>query len=214
MQRKRKNIETGTGKWNCTKKQDARDSCIIKSFQALHGLSAIPDDKQYWTLSGICEDDKKIAENSELHQLLEAKFLTRSQFYGVDFDQKVYEKNRHIKKCTWIYGDFVKTLYDYYREGNFNPGVINFDSTQTPKVISHDFGKILHLLNIMKEDGVMVVVTAMCSGRGLESKSPFDDLISTPLAKVAYDEGWCVSNYYHYKREKGKFNMVMLCFFK
>jgi len=207
-------IATGTKSWNCIKKQDARDACVIRAFRSLYNLESIPKGHQYWTMPGICASNGKIIVDSEYHQLIKSKLLKPSQFYSVDLDKKVYVQNCRLNGGNWIYGDFVDTLYRYYREDHFKPSIINFDATQTPKKISHNFGKILHLLNLMKEKKTLVVVTSMYKNRWHTSEEPFEDLLSTHLALSAFNEGWYVSNYYYYKREKSRCNMVMLCFYK
>lgn len=94
----------------------------LEIYEELTGLDHLPSDRHYWTLANEQPD----TEGSEINQLVDAGFLSKQQFYGVDLDQEIISLNKRTHPTAhWITGDWLNVISN---TENFNPGLIYLDS--------------------------------------------------------------------------------------
>lgn len=132
--------------WDCPKKRKARSKTIIEFYRKRYGRTDIPGGSQYWTLCGKCGSARGMLDGSELHQLLEDKFLQLGQFYGVDLNKKAHKGNLNIAGANWINNDFYSSVEEAIANGTFRPALVNYDSIHYPKTQASYFCKLLKLL--------------------------------------------------------------------
>jgi hypothetical protein len=74
----------------------------------LAGLKKLPADRQYWTLANEQPDEA----GSEINQLVDAGFLTKRQFYGVDDSESITKGNKVSHPTAhWFHGQRVGTIH-------------------------------------------------------------------------------------------------------
>lgn len=143
--------------WDCETKKFARFMTIIDIYKRIFNTQ-IPKDKQYWTMCGAHFDKEGLPLLGELGQILDKKLITPNQFYGVDREESIIEKNSKLFPDTnWIHGDFVETLESWLLGGKFNPAVINYDGVMQPKRGMRYFKQILKLLDYNYGDEVLLI---------------------------------------------------------
>ena len=129
--------------WNCPKKLEARNETIIDMYKKLTLRSSIPENHQYWTISGRCAIAGKLLAGSELDQLIKTNFIVPDQFYGVEIDQDIFESNATLQGPTWIFGDFYQKIQEAIGLNQFLPAIINYDSTHYPQIGTEILAKLL-----------------------------------------------------------------------
>jgi hypothetical protein len=94
----------------------------LKFVMELAGLKKLPADRQYWTLANEQPDE----DGSEINQLVDMGFLSKSQFYGVDNKKAIIDANKLAHATAhWFYGSWIDIISEY---PDFNPGVIYLDA--------------------------------------------------------------------------------------
>lgn len=94
---------------------------LINFYMELTGNSSITG--QYWTL---CSDQSTLP-GSEIEQLVRAKFLKKSQFYGVDISPEKIQKNKALHpQAHWLAGEWIDTIQS--NQDIYNPEVVYLDS--------------------------------------------------------------------------------------
>jgi hypothetical protein len=115
-------------------KMTARHETIVKLYRRLFHLSALPLDRQYWTMCGPCTADGHPDNRSELGQLLAARLITPSQWRGVDIQVDIQRSNQGAYPgLIWICDDFYRAMSLAFFRGDFRPGIVNADLIQEPK---------------------------------------------------------------------------------
>lgn len=182
---------------NAAKKQSRFQ--IMEAFKKITGLNAIPEDRQYWTL---CNWQPDVA-GSEIVQLVDANFLKKEQFFGIDYDMKKEGIIEHNKKChpnaNWFDGDFLETIEENY--DLFKPALINLDGTQTVlKTNCHIY--VARIMNICPE-GTVFAVNLMLSDAHSSRKFSPKILVEGVRKKLYRPNDWQVlESYYPYKSSR------------
>jgi len=143
--------------WDCEIKQEARQATIVKLYHKVFGDS-IPKDKQYWTMAGAHFDKDGQPLIGELGQILNNDLIIKTQYYGVDRELSIIEKNKQLfPSVNWIHGDFVEVMTEHCVKGSFNPAIINYDGVMQPKYGTKYLKLILRLIDYNYEDVVMLI---------------------------------------------------------
>ena len=168
----------------------------MESFRKITGLHAIPDGKQYWTLCNNQPDDP----GSEIVQLVNAGFLKKSQFFGIDYDLEKKGIIDHNKRChpeaNWFEGDWLDVIAENY--DNFNPAFVYLDATRTVlKNSCHVY--VAKTMNWCPSQTVFAVNLMLSDGR---SSKKFDPkiLVEGVRKHLMKPNEWIVSEqYFSYK---------------
>jgi len=100
----------------------ARQATLIDMYREITGNTAIPSNKQYWTL---CASQPN-TEGSEINQLVKEKLLIKKQFYGVDTNKKHIKFNKQNHPgAHWVRGNWKDVIY---RWENYDPALIYLDT--------------------------------------------------------------------------------------
>jgi len=143
--------------WESKPKQIARELTIVDSYKKVFGQK-IPKDKQYWTMCGAHFDKDELPLSGEFGQVVNKNLIDSSQFYGVDQEESIINKNRKLFPDTkWMHGDFVDTMLSHSLSGNFNPAIINYDGVLQPVYGSRYLKKIMKLLDWNFDKEVLLV---------------------------------------------------------
>lgn len=137
-------------------KIESRKDTVIDMYSYLFNRTSIPKDKHYITLCAEQVEDDKLAEGSELKQLLNSKLISINQFYGIDINEETIKKNSVVKGANWICSDLLDYINNVIEE--INPAIINLDSVYSCKrKISDLLSNIMLLLHDYKKSGCMIV---------------------------------------------------------
>lgn len=160
MKRKKPNYVENS-QWDCIENVYAREKTIIELYRLLFQRDSIPKDRQYWTMCGAYFNFKQNRiVKGELVQLLKAGFIKPEQFYGVDREQIIIDKNRELfPEIKWIHGDFEKSMLSYSISGNFNPAIINYDGVMQPVYGMRYLKKIMKLLDWNFSNDVLLIAS-------------------------------------------------------
>ena len=178
---------------HCPKKLLARQTTIIDVYRKyLH--QSLPSQKQYWTLCATNVMNGELQEQSELGQIFSSGLISLNQYYGVDYNEAVIEKNRQCNlNVNWICGDFLDSIKSEYKKGNFNPGIINADFIWMPKKSLHYIVDIMDFLNHIKVSEVLLVCNMVLrnpySGKSIDTQDFFDMIKSLKEFKIKYKQG-------------------------
>lgn len=94
----------------------------IRLYRLITGNFCIPRNKQYITLANI--QDR--SSTSEINQLINAKFIEKHQFVGIDNEKKYITRNKKAHpEATFIYGNWNSVILSR----QFEPALIYLDST-------------------------------------------------------------------------------------
>lgn len=193
------------------KKRIAREETIIKPYHQLYNRRVLPRNKQYWTLSALCSDAKgNYLQGCELHHMIKSGLISPEQFHGVDNDPKIVNKNKHLQLSNWYCGDFFNVLS---QAKDFNPAIINYDSTSCPELASVTLADILALCTNQNISDVMVVgnICVKIRYRSYTIQDVADHLCTTDLFRHVVNMGnWsCLPKQYVYSGS-GK-NVTKMC---
>jgi hypothetical protein len=137
-------------------KIESRKDTVINMYSYLFNRTSIPEDKHYITLCAEQVEDDKLAEGSELKQLLNSKLISINQFYGIDINEETIKKNSVVKGANWICSDLLDYINNVIEE--INPAIINLDSVYSCKrKISDLLSNIMLLLHDYKKSECMIV---------------------------------------------------------
>lgn len=135
-------------------KQDARTE-NLKWYERLTGRDSLPADGQYWTLA----NEQPNAPGSEINQLIEAGFLSKNQFHGVDRDPSITRSNQIAHpKANWYTGEWTDVIADC---PDFSPSLIYLDSTCFAD--SHPALQLLATTMLLTPPGTVLLFNAMNS---------------------------------------------------
>ena len=184
------------------KKIESRKQTIILPYQKFFQQS-IPLEKQYWTMcSSYFNSEGKTT--GELHQMLDAELITSDQFYGVDNNKEIIEKNKkYYPNINWIYDDFIEAMKKACFKGEFNPGIINLDNVRQYKKAVKYLKKLLYFIDYNVNGELLVVSNIMLNNPYVNSKTRKDsiDKIVDYLQKIyIIPDHWGIYPlYYEYK---------------
>ena len=134
--------------WDVEEKRDARLHSIIKPYQKFWHRSSIPIDRQYWTMCGARYNEETGKLKGELGHMLEHDLIHPNQFYGVDCEDEIIEKNKfYYPHINWIHGDFIDIMQKHIKENNFNPAIINYDGVMMSRLSSEYLKKLFILID-------------------------------------------------------------------
>jgi hypothetical protein len=150
-------------------KRLVRDETIIDLYIDRYS-DPLHESKQYWSLCGECTNEGKKHDGSELGQLLKRKFITPEQFHGADYDAKIIARNKKAyPKANWYADDLFSAMCNV---DEFNPGLINFDSINTPPIAIPVLSDIIGIC----PPNTMVVCNMVMKYRGLDYN--IDDVVN------------------------------------
>lgn len=102
-------------------KHQTRRDTVIEIYRQTTGRQQLPEDRQYWSLTGLPVDDR----NEELWQLLQSGLIKESQFHGVNEDWRVIRHNSLLYPAAhWHLGVWVDVLFST----EFNPALVYYDT--------------------------------------------------------------------------------------
>lgn len=183
------------------KKIQSREQTIILPAQQIFGKS-LPPDKQYWAMcSSYFNSEGKTT--GELHQMLDAGLITSDQFYGVDNQQHIIDKNKeYYPDINWICDDFVKAMKKASVEGTFNPAIINLDNVRQYKKATKYLKKLLSFIDYNVFGELLVISNIMLNNPyGDKSKKDSTEEIIDYLLKIySVPDHWTIyPQYYEYE---------------
>ena len=184
---------------------------IISSYRSILG-PYLPSDKQYWSICGLCTDkDSNLLIGSELHQLIESKLITSSQFHGVEIEKEIYDKNILIPNINtnWYHGDFYQTMIT---NKCFNPGIVNVDTLLMPNKGASYFSNIMYIVNSRQINNVMLVWNCILKTWYHECtlENMIDALYQNSHFKSAYPNGWNIKQEAYVYSGSGEHNKTKL----
>lgn len=95
----------------------------VAIYRRLTGNYSIPSDRGYWTLC----DEQPNEPGSEVVQLCSLGLISKSQFFGVDWDKDKIAKNKVVHpEANWYYGEWREVIRE---QDNFNPALVYLDTT-------------------------------------------------------------------------------------
>lgn len=180
--------------WNHDKKLMARHETIISPYQSIFG-SKLPDDKQYWSMCGLCANAKnELLNGSELDQMIKENLITSNQFHGVEIEKERYDKNKLVPLNTnWYHGDLYNTIV---ATDNFNPGIVNVDSLLMPDKGAVYFSKIMYIVNSRKINNIMLIWNCILKTwyHQCTLENMINELYKNTHFQSAYPNGWNIKN--------------------
>ena len=144
-----------TMNWGLGEKKRARENTIIKPYRDKYGW-VVPRGFQYWTLCGLCAEDKKMVPGCELDHMVSAGIIEPEQFFGVEVKKSIYDRNKHIKGPHWFHNDINQEIINYNVVGNFKPSIVNLDMTSYPNNCCQKFGAIMLTISRLKHPVMLV----------------------------------------------------------
>lgn len=180
---------------SCPKKYHAREETIIGMYRKYFARS-IPEGKQYWTMCGPHTKDGVFQQGSELGQLLQEKFITEEQFFGVDIQKEIIEQNKTAKpKVNWINDDFLHAMKVAYKEGNFNPAMINADFISLKERGSAIASQIMSFLEEIDCQDILFVSNIMLTNPHAFGGTKLADIEINGDAVISEFERWKAFQY-------------------
>jgi len=137
---------------------------IIKAWRDITGQDAIPADRNYWTLCNRQTDD--------IQELVKMGVIIESQYYGVNQDERIIEKNRNSHpEANWFAGEFLDVIGEHYDQ--FRPSLVFF-STTSPRAKT-----AMYLARLMEccPSGTALITNVTHAGKRFESDKLFHGLI-------------------------------------
>jgi hypothetical protein len=201
---------------NSPSKLKARDETIFKMYEKLFGRTTLPKSKQYWTLCAQCAtEDGSVLHGSELHQAIKTKFIDATQFYGVDENKSIIKTNSQLKQCHWYNNNFIYAMWESISE--FNPGIINFDSINGPKITCSNITSIMYTISKIDIKDVMIIANIITRNRGKRwSVDDIEHLLQTSKTyQKCIASGWeSYPKSYTYGGSTGRSEMTSIIFYK
>jgi len=143
--------------WSDPNKIQSRRENIIIPYRE-HIANKLLPLKQFWTLSGQCTDGNNPLEGCELLQMIEEQFITPDQYRGVELTPEIYKMNKLVyPNIQFINDDFYSAMKQSYQNNEFNPGIVNFDSTYLPERGITYLSDILYFLTDINIKQVLLI---------------------------------------------------------
>ncbi len=182
------------------KKIEARNQTIILPYRKFFSQS-LPPEKQYWTMCSSYYDSNG-KTTGELHQLIEDGLISANQFYPVDINPDIIEKNKeYYPDINWICDDFIEAMKKASIEGNFNPGIINCDNVRQYKNAILYLKKLLYFIDNNVFGELLLISNLMLNNPyGDKSKKDLiDKVIKYLLKNYTVPDHWAIHpQYYEY----------------
>lgn len=160
-------------------KSQARQDTIVDMYRSLFKRNSIPKYQDYITLCAKQVEGNELENGSELKQLINSKFISLKQFYGVDIDKSTIEMNKAVRGANWICSDLLSFLID--NMDKLNPALINIDSVFYDKrKISELLSDVLLLISENYNGNCMVVANFVINNpysSGNTNREKMQDLI-------------------------------------
>lgn len=197
-------------------KLTTRRESIMGVYREKYGHDAIPEDRQFWTLCGQCDDGKGNPHpKSEISQLVSEGFLTEDQFHGVDIRPDITKVNRKAYPgSNWYCGEFYQTMCQVQ---DFRPAIINLDSVSNPEITGRMLADTMSMLS--GEPGpIMLVGNVLMEFMHLKALSNGPERILEVMEKIpTFKKAWRTGKWemhpaiYQYETET---TMATVIFFK
>jgi hypothetical protein len=162
---------------------------VIKVYRELSGHQRIPQGYQYWTLC----NRQPSHPDSEINQLARKAFLTKEQFYGVDYDlnnEGIIEKNcLDHPEANFFHGDWLEVIGTACEEDWFRPSLVYFDYTFTV-ANSKTANYFSDTLNMCREKNVVVAANVMISSGHSNKKYNATDFGNDVWNKIYEKSHW------------------------
>jgi len=147
------------GPWDSIGKKNARELTIINTYRHFFNKQ-IPSDKQYWSMCGAHFDVNGKPLLGELGFLLKRGLISKDQYFGVDREASIINKNRELfPDINWIEGDFLDSMETHLYNENFNPAIINYDGIMQPKFGSRYLKQILKFVDYNISNKLLLLST-------------------------------------------------------
>lgn len=186
----------------CDRKKDARIISIIESYIKFFGQNNLPQDKQYWTLCGQMSHGNELQKYCELNHMVSEKLITPNQFYGVELNKIIHNKNVEIVQTSTAYkknnpnlihGEISQVLNEHLGTNKLNPHIINLDTVSEPKNGVIILAKTMDILNYV-DSPVMVIWNVLMYHSLYNRKHSWKDvadlLEENSLFRYSYQYGW------------------------
>lgn len=187
--------------YTCHKKRVWRDT-VIGVYRELFNRKGLPRDKQYWTIPNKVYDPDflmgaRLLPGCEFHQMIQKGLVTTDQCHGVERIGEIYQNNLKVPGIHSYHGDFLDIMDEQAGLGQFNPGIVMYDSIEYPDTHEDYFPRIMHLLTELGIRDVLVVWNFVIRSRfhrsyttqGLSNRVHDHYLMSLTLDK-AEDSGY------------------------
>lgn len=203
--------------YNHPNKIQARNESIFKAFLAKTGLSKLPEDRQYWSLSANCSGTSK--EHSDIDHPVRLGLITPNQYHGVDIQTKIIKANKKAwPTAHWYNMDFLNAML--LAGLTFRPGVVNFDTLQIPSTAVPSFLDILRYISDKSDGFTMAVLNVITKNPYSPNKYTDKDVTDavgkdkrwSRLQRDWTMEQWCY--WYPGKDNKSRTEMTTFVFFK
>jgi hypothetical protein len=194
-------IRLATKLWSGTRKIKARIDTTIHAVHQTFGKS-IPVGTQYWTLCGrSVTKDGTLQKDSELDHVIRIGIVRPEQFYGVEISPSVYESNSRLEtKAHLLYGDFLQVMGEYNNAGNFNPSVVNYDSTSMTDKAATKLARIFEFLSSIPITPIILVANVVLTHRShIEDMEMFNNNLNNEPLFTNYNDPkvWSADEYYY-----------------
>jgi len=144
--------------WDSIDKKISREQTIINIYKEYFNSQSIPEDKQYWTLCGSHYNKFGSPIKGEYGHLIESGLIKSHQFYGVDREKEIIEKNLEVyPELNWLHGDLLDWMEKYSICGLFKPTIINIDSVFQPKKGTRYLKSIMSFLDYTCNDELLLI---------------------------------------------------------
>jgi len=182
--------------WDSKTKRKSRFHNVIKLYETAFGVKSIPEGKQYWSMCGAhFNDDGPL--KGEFGQLLEYGLIHKDQYFGVDIEEEIIEKNQELYPDTnWINNDFLESMMESKRKGEFNPSLINYDGIMQPEFGSQYFRNILSFIDYNVSNELLLIASFVLENPYSNSKRrsyTIDDVAHNITKRYLIPKHWVAS---------------------
>jgi len=133
--------------WDCPKKIKSRIETIVVPYRHIYKRLCLPEGRQYWTICGAHFDEQGKLDG-EYGQLIKDGLISPHQFYGVDKEKSIIDKNReYYPSVKWLNGDFLEMMEEALIAGDFRPAIINFDNIRQKKFGAKELMQIMKMID-------------------------------------------------------------------
>jgi len=158
----------------------------VRCYRALTKRSALPRNKQYWTLC----NRQSLAETSEINQLVHLGVLEKNQFWGVDRDdegENLIEQNQlDHPEAHFLKGEWDEVILNE----DFNPGMVYLDTENISGRIALDLTAIT--MKACTDDVVLFVNVAQ--ELGYRNTNSTDEFIRELSERVPDFDAWLLES--------------------
>ncbi len=187
--------------WDTPRKIESRADSVLLPYQIFFGKQ-LPTKRQHWTLCGAhyTKDESGLHKaKGEYGQLTQAGLIQPHQFIGVDQSEQIVETNRRLyPDVTWLHGDFLDTMRQAAVDGNFNPGIINYDGVREPRLAARDLRGIFKLVDYNVQGPLLFLANVVLRGtyrtKQAHSGSEVTDAV---MQRYIFADHWSICPFYY-----------------